>query len=220
MEPDSPHSPSWLHLEKPPKHRHEWSRSRRYDATFRHWWGKAALRPGSRWMWTSATIHQSDWMRDIPAVFETDLVIYQYLHRVVSPLYEDQLVGLTRNRVGERCAHSRGRVGLEPHAHGEGVHLRQTLLHFGVHVVGSQRESELEFIQRPVFSLTCAEEAESSYFTLNTDASWPTRTPRGFCIGIIHYTTNPQSWRSRFALISLDESMAGLPASSTFAFVL
>lgn len=89
--------------------------------------------------------------------FPPYLVIYQYLHRIVAPLDEHQLVGLTRHSVGERCAHSRGRVGFEPHAHREGVHLRQTLLHFGVHVVGSQRERELEFIQRPVFSLACVE---------------------------------------------------------------
>lgn len=94
-------------------------------------------------------------------VFQTYLVIYQYLHWVVSPLYEDQLVGLTRNCVGERCTHSRGRVGFEPHAHSEGVHLWQTLLHFCVHVVGSQWERELEFIQRPVLSLTCVEEIET-----------------------------------------------------------
>lgn len=94
---------------------------------------------------------------DISSACCTCLVVYEYLHRVVAPFYEDQLVGLTRNRVGERCAHSRGGVGLEPHAHSEGVHLRQALLHFGVHVVGSQGERQLEFIQRPVVSLTCGE---------------------------------------------------------------
>lgn len=94
---------------------------------------------------------------NIPSEGETCLVVDQDLHRVVPPLDEHQLVGLTRDRVGERRAHSRGRVGLEPHAHGEGVHLRQTLLHLRVHVVGSQWERELEFIQRPVVPLTCGE---------------------------------------------------------------
>lgn len=88
---------------------------------------------------------------------QTYLVVYEDLHRVIAPLYEDQLVGLTGNRVRERCAHSWRRVGLEPHAHGEGVHLRQTLLHLCVHVVGPQRERELEFIQRPALPLTCEE---------------------------------------------------------------
>lgn len=123
---------------------------------------------------------------------QTYLVIYQNLHRVVSPLYEDQFVGLTRNCVWERCAHSGGRVGFEPHAHGEGVHLRQTLLHFGVHVVGSQRKGELEFIQGPVFPLTCGEENTQHlnfgdffcvcvFFTLsNTSMLSPMHTSLGF----------------------------------------
>lgn len=45
MEPGFLHSPSWHHLEKPPKHHHELSKSRRYDATFRRWWEMAALLP-------------------------------------------------------------------------------------------------------------------------------------------------------------------------------
>lgn len=44
-EPGFLHSPSWHHLEKPPKHHHELSKSRRYDATFRRWWEMAALLP-------------------------------------------------------------------------------------------------------------------------------------------------------------------------------
>lgn len=95
--------------------------------------------------------------------FRTYLVIDQYLHRVVAPLYEDQLVGLAWNSVGKRCAHTGGRIRLEPHAHGEGVHLRQALLHFGVHVVGSQWERQLEFIQRPVFSLACVGDIETGW---------------------------------------------------------
>ena len=142
-----------------------------------------------------------------PTMFQTHLVIDEYLHWVVSPLDEDQLVGLTWNCVGERRAHSGRRVGLEPHAHGEGVHLRQTLLHFSVHVVGSQWERELEFIQGPVVSLTCEEKptVDFSHFAecrmcvlLIPPPSFflyviPNAHIQGIYIGIICYTTNPQA---------------------------
>lgn len=105
-------------------------------------------------------------IRPITEQFLPHLVVYEYFHRVVSPLYEHQLVGLTWNCVGERCAHSGGRVGFEPHAHGERVHLRQTLLHLCVHVIRPQRERELEFVQRPVFSLTCEGKKENVWLEI------------------------------------------------------
>lgn len=83
------------------------------------------------------------------------LIIDENLHRVVPPLNKDQLVGLSWDCVRERCAHSWRGVGLEPHAHSEGVHLWQAPFDFGIHVVGPEWKGKLEFIQRPVFSLTC-----------------------------------------------------------------
>lgn len=82
------------------------------------------------------------------------LVVDEDFHGIVAPLDEDQLVGLARHGVGEGRAHPGGRAGLEPHAHGEGVHLGQALLHLGVHVVGPQRERELELVSGAVVLLT------------------------------------------------------------------
>ena len=82
------------------------------------------------------------------------LVVDEDLHGVVAPLNEDQLIGLAGHGIGEGRAHPRRRAGLEPHAHREGVHLRQALLHLGVHVVGPQWECELELISRAVVLLT------------------------------------------------------------------
>lgn len=82
------------------------------------------------------------------------LVIDEYLHRVVAPLDEDQLIGLPRDGVREGRAHSGRGTGLEPHAHSEGVHLRQALLHLGVHVVGPQRERQLKLVSGAVVFLT------------------------------------------------------------------
>lgn len=74
------------------------------------------------------------------------LVVDENLHGVVSPLDQHQLVGLSGHGVGEGCPHARRGVGLDPQAHAEGVHLREAPLGFGVHVVGSQGEGELELI--------------------------------------------------------------------------
>lgn len=56
---------------------------------------------------------------------------------MVPPFNEHELVGLTRDSVGEGGAHAGGGVGLDPQTHGEGDHLREAPLGFGVHVVGS-----------------------------------------------------------------------------------
>ena len=82
------------------------------------------------------------------------LVIDQNLHGVVPPLDQHQLVGLTRDGVGEGCPDPGRGVGLDPQTHAEGVHLREAPLSFGVHVVSSQGEGELELIGRPGF-FTC-----------------------------------------------------------------
>lgn len=124
---------------------------------------------------------------------QTHLIVDQDLHGAVAPLYEDQLVGLTGDGVGEGRAHSGRRVGLEPHAHGERVHLRQTLLHFCIHVVGPHGEGELEFIQRSVFPLTCAERKVSRG---RKNRFWKVKPFFHSCHmleiygGLIHYTTN------------------------------
>lgn len=86
------------------------------------------------------------------------LVVDEDLHGIVAPLDEDQLVGLAGHGVGEGRAHPGGRAGLEPHAHGEGVHLWQALLHLGVHVVGPQWECELELVPGAVVLLTWREQ--------------------------------------------------------------
>lgn len=77
------------------------------------------------------------------------LVIDDYLHGVVPPLDQHQLIGLTRDSVGEGRPHSRRGVGLNPQTHAEGEHLRKAPLGFGIHVVGSQGEGELKLICRP-----------------------------------------------------------------------
>lgn len=84
------------------------------------------------------------------------LVVDENLHGIVPPLDQDQLVGLTRYGVGERRSHSGGGVGLDPQTHGEGVHLREAAFGFGVHVIGSQGEGELELVRRSGF-FTCGE---------------------------------------------------------------
>lgn len=77
------------------------------------------------------------------------LIIDENLHGVVPPLDQHQLVGLTRDSVGEGCPHPRRGVGLDPQTHAEGVHLRKAPLGFGIHVVGSQGEGELELFCWP-----------------------------------------------------------------------
>lgn len=94
------------------------------------------------------------------------LIIYQDLHGVVAPLDQDKLIGLTWNCIGERRSHTGGGIGLQPHAHGQSVHFRQTLLHLCVHVVGPQRKCELEFIKGSVFSLTCQEKKNSAFLSM------------------------------------------------------
>lgn len=75
------------------------------------------------------------------------LIIDQQLDWIVPPLDEDYLVGLSRNAVGEGRPYARTGAGLEPHAHGEGVHLREALLDAPVEVVGAKREGHLEILR-------------------------------------------------------------------------
>lgn len=51
------------------------------------------------------------------------LIIYEYLHWVIPPLNQHQLVRLAGHGVGEWGAHPRRRVWFDPHADGESVHL-------------------------------------------------------------------------------------------------
>lgn len=77
----------------------------------------------------------------------THLVINQQLDGVVAPLDEDDLVSLARHSVGEGGPDAGTGAGLEPHAHGEGVHLRQALLDAAVQVVGAKGEGHLEVLR-------------------------------------------------------------------------
>lgn len=124
---------------------------------------------------------------------ESYLVINENLHWIVSPFYENQLICLTWDRIGERCPHSRWGIGLQPHAHGQGIHLRQAFFHFCIHVVGPQRECKLKFIQGSVFSLTCWHQIDyhylcfpflffKVYILLNTDKSLRLHTTSGFIL--------------------------------------
>lgn len=98
------------------------------------------------------------------------LIIDEQFHWVVSPLDEYKLIGLTRHCIRERRPHSRRGVGFDPQAHCEGVHLRQALFHFSIHVVGPQWERQLKFIQGSVFLFTCQYKKSTlkQYFTLRS----------------------------------------------------
>lgn len=85
----------------------------------------------------------------------TYLVINQQLDGVVSPFDEDYLVGLPWHAVRERGSYARAGAGLEPHAHGKGVHLWQALLDAPVQVVGAKREGHLEILGRLEGVITC-----------------------------------------------------------------
>lgn len=78
------------------------------------------------------------------------LVVHQQLQRVVPPLNEDQLVGLSRGGVGEGCPYAL--VLVRPHPKTQGKRedlLQQRPLHLPVHVVGSYGETELEGVRSP-----------------------------------------------------------------------
>ena len=94
------------------------------------------------------------------------LVVDEELHRVVPPLDQHDLVGLAGHRVREGRAHPGRRVGLDPQAHGERVHLRQSTapLGFGVHVVGPEGEGQLELIHRSVF-FSCGRSEKKNGFS-------------------------------------------------------
>lgn len=79
-----------------------------------------------------------------------DLVIDEQLQGVGAPLQQHDLVGLAGDGVRERGAEPRQGLGLQPHADGEGVELRQALLHAGVHVVVLHWDGHLEGVGRAV----------------------------------------------------------------------
>lgn len=114
---------------------------------------KADLLP---WLHPSAVARQRNyWLQEYTAraiisvlVNEsTHLVIHQELDGIVPPLYQDDLVGLTRNTVGERRSNTRTGAWLQPHTNGKGVHFREALLDAAVQVVGPQREGHLEVLR-------------------------------------------------------------------------
>lgn len=84
----------------------------------------------------------------------TYLIIDKNLHGIVAPLNKHQLIGLSRYSIGEGCTYTWGGVRFYPHTNSKGIHLRQTFLHLGIHVVGSQGESQLKLVGWPVVFLT------------------------------------------------------------------
>lgn len=82
----------------------------------------------------------------IHSSFMTYLIIDKQLDGVVSPLYQHDLIGLSRDTVRKGGSDSRTGAGLEPHTHGEGVHLWQTLLYAAIQVVGAQGQRHLKVL--------------------------------------------------------------------------
>ncbi len=90
-------------------------------------------------------------------LIKAHLIIDEQLHGAVSPLYQHNLIGLTRDTVRERGADSRTGTGLQPHTHGEGVHLWQALLDAAIQVVGAQRQRHFKVLWRFEPTVTCKE---------------------------------------------------------------
>lgn len=90
-------------------------------------------------------------------LIKAHLIIDEQLHGAVSPLYQHNLIGLTRDAVRERGSDSRTGTGLEPHTHSEGVHLWQALLDAAIQVVGAQRQRHLKVLWRFECTVTCKE---------------------------------------------------------------
>lgn len=90
----------------------------------------------------------------------THSVIDQQLHRIVSPLNEHQLVGLSRHGVREGRPESRPDASLHPQTQREGEDLvQQRALHPTVHVVGSHWKADLEsFTGFALLSRTCGDD--------------------------------------------------------------
>lgn len=74
------------------------------------------------------------------------LVINEQLNGVITPLYQHNLVGLPRNTVREGGSDPWAGAGLDPHAEGEGVHLRQALGDAAEQVVGPLGEGQLKLL--------------------------------------------------------------------------
>lgn len=76
------------------------------------------------------------------------LVVYQQLHGIVAPLNEDELVGLSWDRVGEGSSEARTRASFQPKTDGEGKDFAQKgALDSPVHVVGAHREANLKSVR-------------------------------------------------------------------------
>lgn len=87
--------------------------------------------------------------------FWTHLVVDEQLDGVVAPFDEDYLIGLSGHTVGERRSYAGAGAGLEPHAHGEGVHFWEALLNPPIQVVGTEREGHLEVLRWLEGIVTC-----------------------------------------------------------------
>lgn len=66
------------------------------------------------------------------------LIIDEELYWVVAPFNQHNLVCLTGNTVRKRGPNAKAGTGLEPHAHGKGIHFRQALFHSAKKVVCAQ----------------------------------------------------------------------------------
>lgn len=87
--------------------------------------------------------------------FFTHFVINQQLHRVVAPLNEHQLIGLTRHGVRKWC--SEPDSSLDPQTQCKGKDLmQQSTLYTAIHVVCSHGKANLEsFFGSAVLSKAC-----------------------------------------------------------------
>ena len=93
----------------------------------------------------------------------TCLVIDQQLYGVVAPFNQHDLVGLPRDAVGEGGADARAGAGLDPHAQGEGVHLREGFGELAVQVVGALRQGQLELLRRLEIPTACRKQSHKAF---------------------------------------------------------
>lgn len=83
------------------------------------------------------------------------LVVDQQLNGIIPPLDKNNLIGLAWHAIRERGSYAWTGAGLEPHADGEGVHLREALLDASVQIVGAKREGHFEVLWRLKGIITC-----------------------------------------------------------------
>lgn len=203
--PDSPRSPSWLHLEKPPRRRRGSSRSRRCGATSRRWWGKAASPPGGskHVIHTLASLQKRKtnrpyrWSGSPSGCSPTLWGPARWLdqgrrRRMACPLPGMRWIWATCTRWGRTSLAN-----------------SSSLLHTCSWSSWGRWAGTYPEVCFPVdLSRREREEGEKNRF-------WKVKPFFHSCHmleiyrGIIHYTTNPQSWRSRFALILHVKSVTG-----------